>query len=79
MKQRVKLGLAMFSNSSLILLDEPISNLDKNGILWYKRNIKSILKDRIVIVCSNDIEDEYFFCTKRIDLSDYKHHKKLDL
>jgi ABC-type multidrug transport system ATPase subunit len=79
MKQRVKLGLAMFSNSSLILLDEPISNLDKNGILWYKRNIKSILNDRIVIVCSNDIEDEYFFCTKKIDLSYYKHHKKLDL
>lgn len=79
MKQRVKLGLSLFSNSSLILLDEPISNLDKNGILWYKRNIKPILNDRIVIVCSNDIEDEHFFCTKKIDLSDYKHHKKLDL
>jgi len=79
MKQRVKLGLTLFSNSSLILLDEPISNLDKDGILWYKKNIETILKNRIIIVCSNDIKDEHFFCTKKINLSDYKHHKKLDL
>ncbi|MFQ3325549.1 MAG: ABC-type multidrug transport system ATPase subunit [Salibacteraceae bacterium] len=79
MKQRVKLGLTLFSNSSLILLDEPTSNLDKSGILWYKKNIETILKNRIVIVCSNDIADEHFFCTKKINLSDYKHHKKLDL
>jgi len=79
MKQRVKLGLTLFSNASLILLDEPTSNLDKSGVLWYKKNIEPILKERIVIVCSNDIKDEHFFCTKKIDLSNYKHHKKLDL
>lgn len=79
MKQRVKLGLSLFSNSNLILLDEPTSNLDKAGILWYRKNIESILKDRIIVVCSNDIQDEHFFCTKKIDLNDYKHHKKLDL
>lgn len=79
MKQRVKLGLTLFGASSLVLLDEPTSNLDKKGVAWFKKNIESILKERIVIVCSNDIEDEHFFCTKKINLKDFKHHKKLDL
>ncbi len=72
MKQRVKLGLALFSNSDLLLLDEPTANLDKQGIAWYRTHIEKVLQGKIVIVCSNKIDDEHFFCTKKITITDFK-------
>ncbi len=35
MKQRVKLAQAIFSDVHIILLDEPATNLDEEGILLY--------------------------------------------
>ncbi|OYZ57120.1 MAG: ABC transporter ATP-binding protein, partial [Sphingobacteriales bacterium 24-40-4] len=35
MKQRVKLALAFCSDTDMILLDEPASNLDQQGLEWY--------------------------------------------
>jgi ABC-type multidrug transport system ATPase subunit len=71
MKQRVKLGLAIFSEVPLLLLDEPTSNLDKQGIAWYLDTMDRCAKDRIVVVCSNEPR-EYAFCQKKISLEDYK-------
>jgi ABC-type multidrug transport system ATPase subunit len=72
MKQRVKLGLAILADTPLLLLDEPVSNLDKNGIAWYKQLIADYGSDRTIIVCSNAISDEYFFCEKELNVMDYK-------
>ena len=71
MKQRVKLGLAIFSEVPLLLLDEPTSNLDKQGIAWYLDTMDRCAKDRIVIVCSNEPR-EYAFCQNKISLEDFK-------
>ncbi len=71
MKQRVKLGIALFSDVDLILLDEPTSNLDKKGIDWYQRLIAEYKTNRTILVCSNDIR-EYEFCSQKIKLEDYK-------
>ena len=71
MKQRVKLGLAIFSEVPLLLLDEPTSNLDKQGIAWYLDTMERCAKDRIVIVCSNEPR-EYAFCQNKISLEDFK-------
>lgn len=71
MKQRVKLGLAVFSEVPLILLDEPTSNLDKKGIRWYQNLIADHCQDRIVILATNE-EREYEFCKQIISLEDYK-------
>jgi len=71
MKQRVKLGLAIFSEVPLLFLDEPTSNLDKQGIAWYLDTMDSCTKNRIVIVCSNEPR-EYSFCQKKITMEDYK-------
>lgn len=57
MKQRLKLGLAFFSDTPILLLDEPTSNLDRTGINWYKENIFQ-QKNRLVIIGSNQ-EEEY--------------------
>lgn len=73
MQQRLKLGLAIFAESSFLFLDEPTSNLDNENIDWYKETIKNNLENRAVIVCSNKNEDEYFFCDKEINIMDYKY------
>lgn len=67
MKQRVKLALACFSESQLLLLDEPISNLDTSSIQWYHQLLEDSVKDRILIIFSNQPE-EYKSCTQYLQL-----------
>ncbi len=71
MKQRLKLALALCSNSSLILLDEPTTNLDRQGIDWYLNLAEKYLGDRTVVVASNVVED-YRFCEEGVNILDYK-------
>ena len=72
MKQRVKLGLAILSDTPILLLDEPTSNLDSNAILWYQNLIQKNLENRITFVASNNQKDESFFCEREIKIEDYK-------
>lgn len=71
MKQRVKLAQCIFSATSIVLLDEPCTNLDADGIALYHSLINDYCKDRLVIVSSND-ETEYSFCKEKISMGDYK-------
>jgi ABC-type multidrug transport system ATPase subunit len=71
MKQRLKLALAIFSTTPILLLDEPCSNLDKEGYALYKQLIQQYAMQKLIIVGSNDPE-EYAFCTQQINLMDYK-------
>ena len=71
MKQRVKLAQAIFSDVSVVLLDEPTTNLDAEGIALYHRLINNHCLKRLVIVSSND-EQEYHFCKEKISISTYK-------
>ena len=71
MKQRVKLAQCIFSDTAIVLLDEPCTNLDTEGINLYHSLITDHCKDRLVIVSSND-EIEYRFCNERINIHDYK-------
>lgn len=71
MKQRVRLAQAIFSDVPLVLLDEPCTNLDADGVALYHRLIQDYCKNRLVVVSSND-EVEYGFCEERINVSDYK-------
>lgn len=71
MKQRVKLAQAIFSNVPCVLLDEPCTNLDVDGILLYQQLIDKYCGGRLVIVSSNDPQ-EYGFCRHTINIMDYK-------
>ncbi len=71
MKQRVKLAQCIFSDTAFVLLDEPCTNLDAEGISLYHRLINEYCKERLVVVSSND-EVEYKFCGKNINIIDYK-------
>jgi ABC-type multidrug transport system ATPase subunit len=71
MKQRLKLAQAFFSATPVLLLDEPCTNLDKEGIALYHSLLDNYSKDRIVIISSND-PVEYAHCKSVIAIDDFK-------
>lgn len=71
MKQRVKLALSLLVDVPLILLDEPATNLDEEGINWYKALLHNYLHGRLLIISSNRSE-EYEMCNFRLDVLQYK-------
>ena len=71
MRQRVKLAQAIFADTPLLLLDEPCTNLDENGVAQYNEWIEKYTTNRLVIVASNDVR-EYFFCKERLEMSEWK-------
>ena len=79
MKQRLKLALAFYTQSEIILLDEPTTNLDLQGIAWYEQQL-SLLTSSLLIIASNQPK-EYRMCQQVISVADYKqynHHKDLE-
>lgn len=71
MKQRLKLALAFCADTNMLMLDEPSSNLDTQGVDWYLDLIQQFTPGRLVIICSNQ-EHEYGFCNYRLSITDYK-------
>jgi ABC-type multidrug transport system ATPase subunit len=71
MKQRLKLAQAFFSHTPVLLLDEPTTNLDADGITLYQSLISNYTKDKLVIVSSN-VKEEYGFCEEAIEINTYK-------
>jgi ABC-type multidrug transport system ATPase subunit len=71
MKQRVKLLLAFCTDSPVLMLDEPTSNLDSQGIKWYLEMMEEFGKRRMVLICSNQAH-EYEFCNHQLNILDYK-------
>lgn len=72
MKQRAKLTLAVLSDVSLLLLDEPTSNLDFKSMQWYDNLIKQFALNKTIIVASNKQEAEYAFCNNFLSVEDFK-------
>jgi ABC-type multidrug transport system ATPase subunit len=71
MKQRLKLAQAFFSNTPILLLDEPTTNLDADGVALYHQLIKNYTNEKLVIVSSND-KQEYEFCEEILEVGRYK-------
>ena len=71
MKQRLKLALAIFDQAPILLLDEPCSNLDQEGIQTYHQLMQTHAMHKLIIVASNDPQ-EYQFCGQQLSLSDFK-------
>ena len=66
MLQRVRLLLAVANDRPLLLLDEPLSNLDAEGVQFYTELITSFALSKTVIVGSNYQKDEYSYCTDEL-------------
>lgn len=71
MKQRLKIGLALFFDSEIVLLDEPATNLDTKATTWYRNMVQEHAPDRTLIISSNQ-ECEYDFCQEVLNIEDYK-------
>ncbi|MFT3982232.1 MAG: ABC transporter ATP-binding protein [Ferruginibacter sp.] len=71
MKQRLKLAQAFFSSTPVLLLDEPTSNLDADGIALYSNLIDQQIGKRLIIISSN-VKEEYDFCGEVLKVEDWK-------
>lgn len=58
MKQRLKLTLAILSKHDLLLLDEPGTNLDAQGLEWYHRSLDTFATSSTLIIASN-VESDF--------------------
>ncbi|OWY24099.1 ABC transporter ATP-binding protein [Sphingobacteriales bacterium UPWRP_1] len=70
MKQRVKLGLALLSDTPAVLLDEPTTNLDAKAVDWYLNLVNSNTSQRLIVVASNQPQ-EYGFCSHLLHITDF--------
>ena len=70
MKQRLKLALALYADTPLLLLDEPTTNLDRAGVAWYQEHVRATLAGRTVLVSSN-VPEEYDFCAEQLNVTDF--------
>ncbi len=70
MKQRIKLALAIWTDAPLLLLDEPTSHLDIDGIRWFQALLTHSISPsarfthRLLFVASNHKQEETFACTE---------------
>ena len=67
MKQRLQLALAILTDSSLLLLDEPTSYLDAENKAWFYDLLAQNKSSRTIIIASNDKED-FELCSEVISL-----------
>lgn len=72
MKQRVKLALATMSDTPLLILDEPFTNLDKAGEHFFHSLLEKFGQNRLLMIASNR-EEEYAVCDRQINLSSGLH------
>ena len=64
--QRVLLTIATYNNPNLLILDEPVSGIDNNGMNLFYKNIEILKKeyDMAVILVSHDLEYVYEYSDK---------------
>jgi ABC-type multidrug transport system ATPase subunit len=70
MLQRVKLALAFFTDSALLLLDEPTETLDENGFELYELLLEKYSHGRTIIIASNK-ERDFINCESILRMTDY--------
>lgn len=71
MRQRLKLGLAFYSHTAMLFLDEPTTNLDKKATAWYQHQLATMPPETMVIIASNQ-EHEYPATATKLDILTYK-------
>lgn len=71
MKQRLKFIFALQHSPNLLILDEPVSNLDNEGKDTVYKIIENESKNTIVMVASNE-ENDLSLCSEIIYLENYK-------
>ncbi|MCB0723982.1 MAG: ABC transporter ATP-binding protein [Ignavibacteriae bacterium] len=71
MKQRLKLCFAQIGKPAILLLDEPTTNLDKEGSDVVV-NIASRQKEKGILIIATNDPAEAALCEKQINVEDYR-------
>lgn len=71
MKQRLKLGLAFYTEASALFLDEPGTNLDEQAFTWYTENLNQLPEDKLIFIASNQ-QHEYPENAEVVSLMEFK-------
>lgn len=71
MKQRLRLAQAFFSVSDILLLDEPTTNLDRDGVDMFHQLIEQQKGTRMLIISSN-VPEEYAVCKDILKMQYFK-------
>lgn len=69
-RQRVGIARALVKNPDIILADEPTGNLDSKNTIEIMNIIKSISKDKLVILVTHEVELAKFYATRIIEITD---------
>lgn len=72
MKQRLKLALAVASDTPVLLLDEPTVTLDQQGVHWYQELITQYAFGKRLVVIASNVEKDLEGCEERLSILDYK-------
>lgn len=71
MKQRLKLGLAFYTESRILFLDEPGTNLDEQAFAWYLENLQELPPNQLRFIASNQ-RNEYPENAEVLNLANFK-------
>jgi len=72
MKQRLKLGMALYAAAPLLLLDEPTTNLDAQGAAWYQEHVARVRDAGRLVIISSNVPAEYAFCEGQVRITDFQ-------
>jgi heme exporter protein A len=67
MKQRVKYAFALIHQPPILILDEPMANLDSSGVEMVRRIMQEQQQEGLLIIATNDVTDVDRF-DYRVDL-----------
>lgn len=71
MKQRLKLALSICTSTPILLLDEPTTNLDAQGVSWYRDLIARFSDAQRLVIIASNIEHDYDFCNSLLKITDF--------
>lgn len=78
-KQRVAIARALVKNPNIILADEPTGNLDIGTAKQILKLLKSISKEKLVVVVSHNLDDAYEYADRIIELKNGRIEKDVVL
>jgi ABC-type multidrug transport system ATPase subunit len=71
MLQRLKLILAICTETPFLLIDEPTETLDAQGKQWFQELLNTFAENRIVLIASNNPND-FESCIEVKNIEDFK-------
>lgn len=75
MKQRLKYACALLHQPPLLILDEPSSNLDAEGVGIVRQLMKEQIGEGILVVATNEADDLQY-CSRTIDLNVFDNNRR---